>query len=343
MLFESIHTPAKQASKLETLNSKAFQGMANKLFLAHGSPVILTTNINPSIGLFNGSIGSFIGALYIPKSYIVISLKILESASIDTHNRTTKQVEIITKSGQHIQLPKGAYLTQINNATFDQNVLDNLQEPFSAKFEIPCKPPFLPDYLVVKFPEYSKSGGPPFFNHPSMSDFVCIKRSTLSKKETHQEGYRHEPTRTGFPIELAFVMTAFKGIWDNHLRSEVMVKGFFNKNGVFLVGISRVRNPKHLYIHSDHWPSSLELKVQRLNPAVMESEHFERIVRVSGARDMRIYGFDLLENIPKSVDCDTFNLVGNIIQEEWLKIGSDVSNVNLNHQELIYKKMPHKI
>ena len=78
MLFESIHTPAKQASKLETLNSKAFQGMANKLFLAHGSPVILTTNINPSIGLFNGSIGSFIGALYIPKSYIVISLKVLE-------------------------------------------------------------------------------------------------------------------------------------------------------------------------------------------------------------------------------------------------------------------------
>ena len=122
-----------------------------------------------------------------------------------------------------------------------------------------------------------------------------------------------------------------------------MVKGFFNKSGVFLVGISRVRNPKHLYIHSDHWPSSLKLKVQRLNPAVIESENFERIVRVSGARDMRIYGFDLLENIPKSVDCDTFNLVGNIIHEEWLKIGSDVTNVNLNHQELIYKKMPHKI
>ena len=58
---------------------------------------------------------------------------------------------------------------------------------------------------------------------------------------------------------------------------------------------------------------------------------------------MRIYGFDLLENIPKSVDCDTFNLVGNIIHEEWLKIGSDVTNVNLNHQELIYKKMPHTI
>ena len=115
-------------------------------------------------------------------------------------------------------------------------------------------------------------------------------------------------------------MTAFKGIGDNHLRSEVMVKGFFNKSGVFLVGILRVRNPKHLYIHSDHWPSSLELKVQRLNPAVIESENFERIVRVSGARDMRIYGFDLLENIPKSVDCDTFNLVGNIIHEEWLKI-----------------------
>ena len=117
-------------------------------------------------------------------------------------------MEIITKSGQRIQLPKGAYLTRINYATFDQKVLDNLQEPFSAKFEIPCKPPFLPDYLVVKFPEYSKSGGPPFFNHPSMSDFVCIKRFTLSKKKTHQ-GYRHEQTRTGFPIELAFVMTAF--------------------------------------------------------------------------------------------------------------------------------------
>ena len=69
-----------------------------------------------------------------------------------------------------------------------------------------------------------------------MSDFVCIKRFTFSKKKIHQEGYRHEQTRTGFPIELAFVMTAFKGIGDNHLRSEVMVKVFFNKSGVFLGG-----------------------------------------------------------------------------------------------------------
>ena len=75
LLFESIHTAAKQASKLETLNSKAFQGIANKIILAHGTPVILTSSINPSIGLFNRS---FIGALYIPKSYIIISLKVLK-------------------------------------------------------------------------------------------------------------------------------------------------------------------------------------------------------------------------------------------------------------------------
>ena len=76
-----------------------------------------------------------------------------------------------------------------------------------------------------------------------MSNFVGIKRFTLSKKKTNHEGYRHQQTRKGFPIELALVIAAFKGIGDNHLRSEVMVKIFFNKSGVFLVGISCVRNP----------------------------------------------------------------------------------------------------
>ena len=58
---------------------------------------------------------------------------------------------------------------------------------------------------------------------------------------------------------------------------------------------------------------------------------------------MRKYGFDLLENVPQSIDCGTFNLVCNIIHNEWLKLGSHITNLDLNHQDSIYKNMPLKI
>ena len=79
---------------------------------------------------------------------------------------------------------------------------------------------------------------------------------------------------------------------------------------------------------------------------MIESENFERIVRVSGARDMRKYGFDLLENVP-SIDSDTFNSVCNIIHDEWLKLGSNGKSltdvVNMYYQDSIYKKVSNKI
>ena len=243
-------------------------------------------------------------------------------------------------------MPKGSYLIELKNSTFNQNLLENLQEPFTAKFEIPCKPPFLPEYLVIQFPDYSKLGGKPFFEDHNMKDYVCIKPFTFSKSKTRYQEYRTQKTRTGFPIELAFVMTAFKGIGDNHLRSEVMVKGFCNKSGLFLVGISRVRNPKHLYIPPNHWPSALELQVQRLNPQVLESENLERIIRVTGARDMRKYGYDLLENVPNSVTSDMFNNVCDIIHNEWLEQGSEVftkrNSANASADSL-YEKLPSHI
>ena len=54
---------------------------------------------------------------------------------------------------------------------------------------------------------------------------------------------------------------------------------------------------------------------------------------------MRKYGYDLLENVPESIDSDTFNLFSYIIHDEWLRFGSDLTTVNLNHQDSIYKKM----
>ena len=339
MIFEAIHTPALKSSSMASLNPKEFQGISSKLYLAKGAPIILTTNINPSIGLFNGSLGKFVGPLYRSKFYDVKSLELLKRASIDSGNRTTVQVELIT-NGKNVQLPKGSYLIELNDSTFNKTLLDNLQEPFTAKFEIPCKPPFLPEYLVIEFPDYSKLGGKPFFEDPNMKDYVCIKPFTFSKSNTRHHEHRTDKTRTGFPIELAFVMTAFKGIGDNHLRSQVMVKGFCNKSGLFLVGISRVRNPKHLYIPPHHWPSALELEVQRLNPQVLESENFERIIRVTGARDMRKYGYDLLENVPQSVSSVIFNNVCDIIHNLWLEEGSNVGPAqNEHYKNSLYDKL----
>ena len=172
---------------------------------------------------------------------------------------------------------------------------------------------------VPQVPRYAESGGPPFFKCPSLKDYVCTKPQTAYRKTARHDAHRIKETRTGFPIELSYVMTAFKGIGDNHIRTELLLNGNFNKPGLFLVGISRVKNPKHLYIHPEHWPSHLELQTQRLNCDVVESENFERFIRIVGARDMRHYGFDLLNGVvPAGIDKDLFNSIADQIYYHWV-------------------------
>ena len=215
--------------------------------MVEGAPVILTVNINPSLSLFNGSKGKFIAPIYL--RFEITSYKLFSSACVDfnTH-KTSKQIEVITESNTRAQLPVGSIFVKMNIHD-DLDIRTVSENTFkSAIFEIPQKPPFLPDYLVVEFEEYSNRGGPSFFpNNNEMKNFVCIKPYTIELDKKYKE-HRQKRTRTMFPLELAFVMTAFKGIGANHIRTEAKTKGMYEKNGVFLVAISRIRNPKHLLI-----------------------------------------------------------------------------------------------
>ena len=321
MKFEAIHSPAKESEKLVSLPAKEFQNIASKLYLAHGCRVILTRNINFSAGLFNGAPGKFIGPLYLPPTtYEVTSLEVVQKAGIGNDKRTTKQIEVkvtLESKKQVVQIPKGALLSSLNGKDeFGYKEIQNLQEPFTAQFEIPRRPPFLPEYLVVEFPGYADKGGHRSFKDPALKDYVYIKPF----EKTHQPEKRHnlhrvEGKRTNFPIELAYTMTHFKGIGANHTRTELDLREHFDDPGGFLVGISRVVNPKHLFVK--HWPSALELNAQRLKEHVLQSENFERFIRIKSARDMRYFAFDLLHDVPTDVDQDSYNNVADQIYQEW--------------------------
>ena len=71
MVFQAIHTPESDAANLEKESPKSFQNLWNKLYVIPGAPVIITSNINPSLSLFNGARGKFIGPLYLRKTYSV--------------------------------------------------------------------------------------------------------------------------------------------------------------------------------------------------------------------------------------------------------------------------------
>ena len=320
--FEAIHSPSKMSEKLVSLPAKNFQNLASKLYLARGCRVILTVNINNSLGLFNGAAGKFIGPLYLPSiRYQVKSLDTILKAEIDNDKRTAKQIEVKMEN-KVVQIPRGALLISLNGTDqFTYKELQVLQEPFIAEFEIPRRPPFLPDYLVVEFEGYADKGGPTCFRDPALKDCVYIRRSIKgqqsdrSSKKSRYELHRVDGQRTCFPIELAYTMTHFKGIGANHVRTELDLREHFGDPGGFLVGISRVINPKHLFIK--HWPSVVELNVQRMKEHVIQSENFERFIRIKSARDMRYFGFDLLQDMPVNIDKESYNTVADLIYEEW--------------------------
>ena len=124
--------------------------------------------------------------------------------------------------------------------------------------------------IIIEIPGYSSAGGPPFFpDRAHMKDFVCIK--AFDKSIGKRGG--NIKTRKQFPLELAYVMTAFKGIGATHARTIAKLKGMFHKPGLFLVACTRVKNPKHLHIPNDQFPTVDDLRQQRLNLDVLASQN----------------------------------------------------------------------
>lgn len=76
MVFQAIHTPESDAANLEKESPKFFQNLWNKLYVVPGAPVIITSNINPSLSLFNGAREVHLTLIFTQN--IIIVLKILK-------------------------------------------------------------------------------------------------------------------------------------------------------------------------------------------------------------------------------------------------------------------------
>ena len=68
-------------------------------------------------------------------------------------------------TGAKIIVPVGTKVSQVNETDINSSIFTELTaDTFqSAKIVFPRRPPFLPDYLVVKVDGYSDAGGPIFF------------------------------------------------------------------------------------------------------------------------------------------------------------------------------------
>ena len=337
MIFKATHSPDSEVASLEQESAKYFRNMPSNLYLIEGAPVIITCNINPSLSLYNGAMGEFIGPIYIQKTYEITDYEIFQSADLDQVTfRTTRQIQIKLNTGSSVTLPVGTPICEINNRVCTTDMFDNLtQASFqSAKVLSPRQPPFLPDYLVVKIDGYGDAGGPPFFpHHPQLRDYVCIPPFQRHKKTNQGEHIRF--TRTQFPLELAYVMTAYKGIGATHKRTILKLKGKFHVPGLYLVGTTRVMNPKHCYIPPDQWPTVYDLQKQRLQSSVLQSENFERIVRSKSAQLMRKSRFyDTLPNFPFHIDKDVFNTIADLVHDQWLEMGNPAKNDAIVQEEI---------
>ena len=324
MLFKAVHSPEADADDLAELTSKEFHGLPNNLYLIPGAPVIITCNINATVSLYNGARATFVGPIYTIRKYSITDFDTFVKAAVSsTTFKTTKQIEI-KLSGSKKQLPRGTSLVQINGSDVDANVLGNItSESFrSASFQLPRQPPHLPDYLVLNVEGYSEANGPVFFpNNEGMKNYVCIKPFTR-EKDSKKKGKHVPKTRTQFPIELAYVMTAFKGIGANHKHTIAKLNGMFDKPGLFLVACTRVRNPKDLHIPSDHWPHVEDLLKQRTYPTVLESENFDRIVRAKSAKEWRKSDYhESIPHFPVHIDKDIVNFIADLIHDCWVEKG----------------------
>ena len=57
MIFKAKHSPNSEVSSLETNSAKYFRNMPSNLYIIKGAPVMLTSNINASVDLYNGALG----------------------------------------------------------------------------------------------------------------------------------------------------------------------------------------------------------------------------------------------------------------------------------------------
>ena len=105
-----------------------------------------------------------------------------------------------------------------------------------------------------------------------------------------------EDFRIGFMLECALAVTAYKLQGKNETCAKIVMKDFAQIPGLFNVSISRVRHPNDNYIPEGMFPTALDINLQRLNPAVIEAEIFERVVKKMSLKTLCKYSIEFGEN-----------------------------------------------
>ena len=192
------------------------------------------------------------------------------------------------------QLPINSKLLQIDDVsvTSSSDIAKAIEtkDDFVCRFQLPNRPPALPDFVVLRSDDYKKRGGPNilgFKNSDNLIPIPCTKicRDTTNDKKGTKK--RSNGYRVGCKIEAAVVATPYKFQGDTTHRIISEVKGHAHTPGLWNVLISRTKHPKHHRIPEGQMPTATEIQSQRLDPLVIEAEIFEKIVKIKGSQTLR--------------------------------------------------------
>ena len=137
--IESFHYPARKQRVLKRQSAKYFRNVPGVLSLSPGVKVMITHNINPSVGLFNGAICTFVGVVYLATNFtmtvtdnplpdVPVSGSFTEESFQIKNESLGKQVyipagtfyfdDIEVKSNVHIVINKNATIKSTTNSGF---------------------------------------------------------------------------------------------------------------------------------------------------------------------------------------------------------------------------------
>ena len=286
---------------------------------------MLLRNIAPQFGLFNGSTCYFEGLLYISDDMeINITQHDFKRIKIKD-NKIEQPFDLIARgysaNSRSHQLPTDSILVSVDgkkvSSTADIQAEITDKPNFLCRFRLPNAPPTLPDFIVLRCDQYQARGGPNTLGFPGAENLVPIaltkvRREQLrkgSKPSTEQKltGYR-----IGFKVECAIVLTPFKEQGSNDERLKMEIKLQAGIPGLWTVGNTRVKHPKHNYIPANEWPNALDIQVQRLNYFVIEAELFEKTIQIQASKTLRTRSVNHSCSYGESwtkVECDLANLI----------------------------------
>ena len=321
--FASENVPASA----ESVSASEFKAIPNKLYLAIGAPVMIIDNFRDLSGLYNGALGIFRGVYYDNSVIVIHKFELLQKMHLNEQFYSTTQVEHWESSNSTFPkvFVKGIKLMRLNTENVTEQSLAALNEstPFEAEFEYPNRPPYLPTYFAVEFPEYT---GPNFFGNDETLSKLVLLYPTMRGAKSNEPGSRasSKSFRKNAPIELSFTKTAYKGIGDTHPYTEVCLRGMFHKPGLVTTGITRNKSPLDLNIPYNERFNCMDLKQQRLYDSVIEGQCFERQCRIKSAELVRRVLFErvVMRDHPSlRLGNEQFNKIADSIALVWREKG----------------------